>query len=56
MTFLTLSSGCANTSANSFCLWFEPITISQEEFDTLSEHTLRQIDGINSEYKAQCIK
>jgi|ETNvirenome_6_30_1030629.scaffolds.fasta_scaffold07331_8 hypothetical protein len=49
-------NACKSTSVNSFCLWFDPITITQNELDTMSETTLRQIDGVNQEYEAQCNK
>jgi hypothetical protein len=54
--FLLLSVGCQSSSVSSFCLWFDPITITQNELDTMSETTLRQIDGVNQEYEAQCNK
>ena len=54
--FLLLSAGCKNTSANSFCLWANPITLSQEEYDTMSEETLRQIDNFNQEFEERCTK
>jgi hypothetical protein len=54
--FLLLSTGCQSSSVNSFCLWFDPITITQKELDEMSEETLRQIDGVNQEYETQCNK
>jgi hypothetical protein len=56
MMFLLLSTGCQSSSVNSFCLWFDPITITQKELDEMSEETLRQIDGVNQEYETQCNK
>lgn len=57
MTMLLLFvNACQSTSVSSFCLWFEPITFTQEEFDTMSEETLRQIDNVNGEYEKQCGK
>ncbi len=54
MILLLLESGCKNISVDSFCLWATPITISQEEFDTMSEETLRQIDNFNQEFEGRC--
>ncbi len=54
MILLLLESGCRNTSANNFCFWADPITISQEEFDKMSEETLRQIDNFNQEWEEKC--
>ena len=57
MMILLLSEiGCANTSVNSFCLWANPITISQEEYDKMSEETMRQIDNFNQEFEEHCTK
>jgi hypothetical protein len=39
----------------SFCLWANPITISQEEYDTMSEETFRQIDNFNQEFEERCV-
>ena len=55
MIFLLLGSGCANSPVDSFCLWSNPIFITEEERETLlSEETLRQIDNFNQEYLEQC--
>ncbi len=54
MTLLLCVSGCKNTSANSFCLWANPITLSQEEYDKISEETFRQIDNFNQEVEKRC--
>jgi len=54
MILLLFASGCANTSANSFCLWAKPITVSQEEYDQMSDETFRQIDNFNQEFEARC--
>lgn len=54
MTLLLLSAGCKNISANNLCLSLNPITITKEEFDTISEETLRQIDNFNQEVKENC--
>ena len=54
--FLLLESGCKNTSANSFCLWAKPIIITEEEFNSLTEETLRQIDNFNQEFEEHCAK
>jgi hypothetical protein len=35
-------------------LWANPITLSQEEYDTMSEETLRQIDNFNQEFEEHC--
>ena len=51
---LLLESGCKNISVDSFCLWANPITVSQEEFDKISEETLRQIDNFNQEVEEHC--
>lgn len=56
MILLLLESGCKNISANNFCLWANPITISQEEFGKMSEETLRQIDNFNQELEGHCDK
>ncbi len=56
MILLLSGAGCANTSANSFCLWANPITLSQEEYDKMSEETLRQIDNFNQEVEEHCTK
>lgn len=56
MILLLFVNACQNTSVNSFCLWFKPITFTQTEFDTMSEETLRQIDNVNGEYEKQCGK
>ena len=56
MILLLSGAGCANTSANSFCLWANPITLSQEEYDKMSEETLRQIDNFNQEFEERCTK
>jgi hypothetical protein len=37
-------------------LWANPITLSQEEYDTMSEETLRQIDNFNQEFEESCTK
>ena len=49
-------NACKSSSVSSFCLWFDPITISQKELNEMSEETLRQIDGVNQEYDSQCNK
>lgn len=54
--FLLFASGCKNTSGNSFCLWAKPITITQKEYDTISEETFRQIDNFNQEFEERCTK
>jgi hypothetical protein len=54
MILLLLESGCKNISVDSFCLWASPITVSQEEFDKISEETLRQIDNFNQEVEEHC--
>jgi hypothetical protein len=56
MILLLLESGCKNISVDSFCLWANPITISQEEFNKMSEETLRQIDNFNQEFEEHCGK
>ncbi len=56
MILLLLESGCKNISVDSFCLWVNPITVSQEEFDKISEETLRQIDNFNQEFEGYCDK
>jgi len=38
------------------CLWANPITISQEEYNTISEETFRQIDNFNQELEERCNK
>ncbi len=54
MILLLLESGCKNISVDSFCLWASPISVSQEEFDKMSEETLRQIDNFNQEVEEHC--
>lgn len=51
-----LNAGCKNISVNNeaFCLWANPITLSQEEYDKMSEETLRQIDNFNQEFEERC--
>ena len=56
MTLLLFASGCTNTSANSFCLWAKPITITENELNSLTEETLRQIDDFNQEFEEHCTK
>jgi len=52
--FLLLNAGCKSTSANNLCLWANPITITESEFNSLSEETLRQIDNFNQEFEERC--
>ena len=52
-------NGCANIpeilkAKNSDCLWMKPITISENELKTLSNQTLREIDGYNAEWEIHC--
>ena len=56
MILALLESGCKNTSASnqSFCLWASPITITQNELNSLTEETLRQIDDFNQEIEERC--
>jgi hypothetical protein len=56
MILLLFASGCKNTYVDSFCLWANPITVSQEEFDKMDEETLRQIDNLNQEFERHCNK
>ncbi len=56
MILLLLESGCKNTYVDSFCLWANPITINQEEFDKMSEETLRRIDNFDQEFEERCAK
>ncbi len=56
IALLLFVTGCTSTSANSFCLWANPITVTQEELDKLSEETLRQIDNFNEEYRDRCVR
>jgi hypothetical protein len=37
-------------------LWAKPITITQEEYDSMSEETFRQIDNFNQEFEERCAK
>lgn len=55
MILILLSVGCQNSSVISdFCFIVEPITITANELNLLSEETLRQIDNFNQEYVTQC--
>ena len=55
IALMLLEGGCAATSYNDFCLWANPILITEEENEKLlSENTLRQIDDYNSEWKERC--
>ena len=57
MILLVLSAGCAVTQLDNFCLWANPIIITNEENDTLlSDNTLRQIDDYNQEWEIRCDK
>ena len=56
IALMLLSSACQSLSADSFCLWFEPITMTGEELHFLSEQTLREIDDVNQEFDEQCNK
>ena len=48
--------GCTNTHVDSFCMWAHPITITEQELNTISEYTLREIDNYNQNYEKLCIK
>ena len=52
----TLSlSACANSYVmNNFCLWFEPITVTETELNQLSDKTLKQIDNVNQTWIIEC--
>ena len=52
---ILLSSGCVKTvESNSFCLWFTPVSLLENEIESLSEVSLRQIDRVNNEFNEQC--
>ena len=54
---LLLEGGCVNTPLDNFCLWANPILITEEENEKLlSESTLRQIDDYNQEWEIRCDK
>lgn len=57
MILLALGAGCAGTQLDNFCLWANPIIITNEENDILlSGNTLRQIDDYNQEWEIRCDK
>lgn len=43
-----------SANSQSFCLWANPITINQGEFDKISDETMHQIDNFNAEFEARC--
>lgn len=47
-------NACQSISVGNFCIWYKPITLTELEFNIMSEETLRQIDNINQEYENQC--
>jgi hypothetical protein len=56
---MMLLSACASTQINNYCLWGEPITVTQDQIDALykdkSMHSLlRQLDNQQQEWQAHC--
>lgn len=51
------AQGCAHTleKTDSFCIWAKPITISNDEFELMSEDTLIQLDNFNRHYEQLCV-
>lgn len=49
--------GCANTleKTDSFCIWAKPITVNNNELESISIETLKQIDNFNRHYDELCV-
>ena len=39
---------------DNFCLWFEPLTMTQEEVKLVTDKTLLDIYAVNQQYEEQC--
>jgi hypothetical protein len=49
------AQGCGKTYVNDFCIWAEPITITETELASLTDLTLRELDHYNEEYRIKCL-
>lgn len=50
---LTVQS-CVSTVESSFCLWAEPIKLTDEEIDVLTDDSVKQILFFNVNHESQC--
>lgn len=53
---LLLLSACKTklVYTDNFCLWFQPVTMTEEEVKLVSDQTLLDIYFVNQQYEEQC--